>query len=252
MKNAPLLRIGGLVLLALTVLGAVWYVEQVPPDRLAALMGFSVSISDESPRPTPSPSVSIVPVSEQVPALSGGTVVVETFSRTQRIRAGSGTVVSSDGLVLTTAAAAPYGSGGYVYQVAASDGRLVRARRVAADGASGLVLLKADGLDRATVPFEEAPVVRAGDELTIIGASLVQSRYVPVVISAGVVHAADAKSAALSLDRSYVALLAGARVVARDGKTLGILLPRAVAGITDGSVVNAFIRRYLETLQPTP
>jgi S1-C subfamily serine protease len=188
----------------------------------------------------------VLPIADRAPALSLGSVAIQTYSGTVLVRSAAGVVVASDGLIVTTATAAPYGAtGGYLYQVTTSDGAVARARRVAYDAANGLVLLKAETTELGTVPFT-SQAVHAGDELTAIGATVLLSRYAPVIVPAAVVYAADERQVAISLDRTYMTMLQGARLVDGQGRTLGLLRQGATAGIIPASVINAFVGRYLK------
>ena len=249
MKHGAIVRITAVVALAVAAGAAVLYLDHLPPSRLASLLGISVTVSDLQHSPTPLPSVSVLPVSDQVPALSLSTVAVQTFSGPTLVRAATGTVVTSDGLIITTTAGAPYGSGSFVYQVATAKGALLRARRVAFDGAAGLVLLKAEGADMDAATLGSVPAARAGEQLTILGATVALSQYVPVVLQASVVYAIRQSDPVLSWDRTLLPILTGARIVDRTGLTIGLLRPGGT-GIIPASAMDEFLRRQLNS--PTP
>ncbi len=242
MKFGPIGRVTAVVFLALLAVGSIAYLERHPIHRLASLFGVSVTVTDITPTPSPSPSP--IPLSDRVPAFSLGTVVIQTFAGPVLVRTAAATVVTSDGLLITTSVAAPYGSGSFLYQVATAQGAVVRAQRVAYDAKTGLVLLKADGLDVGTVNFADGEF-RAGDTLTVIGATFELSRYVPVVLPATVVYSADGTHAALSMDRAFQTQLSGARVVDAGGQTVGIFLPGGTPGMIGAADISAFIERYL-------
>ncbi|HUO75821.1 MAG TPA: hypothetical protein VMU12_02840 [Candidatus Paceibacterota bacterium] len=243
MKFGPIGRVVALCALIVAVVGAIAYLERVPSRRLASLFGVSVTVSDlHSPSPSPTPSV--IALSDRLPALSIGSVAVQTFSGSTLVRTAAATAVTSDGLFVTTSAAAPYGSGSFVYQIATSQGSVVRARRVAYDAVAGLVLLKADNIDVGTVAFSADAQIRAGDELDAVGATFALSHYVPVVLPLSVVYSPDGTSAVLSYDRTFTNLLAGARIVDGDGHAVGIFSGTS-AGIVGATSINAFIDGYL-------
>lgn len=242
MKLGPIGRVVALVCAVLLVAGAITYLEHLPPGRLAALFGVTVTVSDLH-TPTPSPTPSVIPLGDRVPGFSLGTVAVQTFDGAHLVHTAAATVVTSDGLLVTTSVAAPYGSGSFIYQIATAQGSVVRARRVAYDAATGLVLMKADGVDVPTVEFSDGQF-RAGDTLSIVGATFGLSHYVPVVLEASVVYAADDEHPVFSLDRSYLPLLSGARVLDGSGRTVGMLSPVG-AGFIPATDINAVIDRYL-------
>lgn len=244
MKTGPIVRIVAVVVVGAAAITAIRWFERLPSERLAALLGLRVTISDLS-TPTPTPTGSSLPIADRVPELSLGTVAIQTYAGSVLVRSAAGTVVASDGLIVTTAAAAPYGSGSYLYQVTTATGTVSRARRVASDPANGLVLLKVETTEVGTVPFVEDARMRSGDELSAIGATVVLSRYTPVTLPVAVAYALDERTVALSLDRTYLNLLTGSRVVDSQGSTVGLLRPGTTVGVIGAAAVNAFIDRYL-------
>jgi len=247
MKYQPAVRMGVIVGLGILAVWAIRYLDRIPPQRLASLMGITVTVSDIG---GPTPSVSVLPVSDQVPALTLGAVAVQTYRGSTLIRSASGTAVTSDGLIVTVSAGAPYGSGSFFYQVTTAKGAVAQARRVAYDAGTGLVLLRAEGLDTDPVTMDGSAEVRAGDQLAVLGATIALSRYTPVVLPAAVVTAPTRAQARLSVDKDQLPLLTGARVVDRRGRTVGILKPGPVTGITDATAVEGFVRRYLASQSP--
>lgn len=243
MKLGPIGRVVTLTVLVIAVVAAIAYIERVPSHRLASLFGVTVTVTDMK-SPTPSPSVSVVPLDDRLPALSLGTVAVQTFSGSHLVRTAAATAVTSDGLFVTTTAAAPYGSGSFIYQIATSQGSVVRAVRVAYDAKSGLILLKADGLDVGTIGFAAEPGIRAGDVLDAVGATFALSHYVPVVVPMTVVYSPDGIHAVLSYDRSFASLLAGSRLVDAAGRAIGIYSNTA-SGFIGAADISAFTDRYL-------
>lgn len=250
MKYQPAVRMGVIVGLGILAVAAIRYLDSIPPQRLASLMGITVTVTDIGA--TPLPSVSVLPVSDQVPSLALGTVTVQTYESSTLIRSASGTAVTSDGLIVTTNAGAPYGSGTYFYQVTTAKGAVATARRVAYDAATGLVLLRAEGLDTDPVVMDGSAEVRAGDQLTALGATVALSRYAPVALPVAVVTAATRPQALLSLDRAQLPLLTGARLVDRRGRTVGLLKPGASVGLIDATAVEGFVRRYIASQSPQP
>lgn len=243
MKLGPIGRVTALTLFVIAAVASIAYIEHVPTSRLASLFGVSVTVSDLK-SPSPSPAVSSVPLDDRLPALSLGTVAVQTFSGTQLIRTAAATAVTSDGLLVTTSAATPFGSGSFTYQAATSQGSVVQAHRVAFDAKTGLVLLKADGLDVGTVEFTPPSGIRAGDVLDAVGATFALSHYVPVVLPVTVVYSADGVSAMLSYDRTFTSILAGARLVDTAGHAVGIY-SNTPAGLIGSADISAFVDRYL-------
>lgn len=232
MKSGQLIKfLGVLVMLILSLASIRWL------DRRSA---------SNTPIKTLSPTASPSLVTGQVPTLTGS-VAIQTFAGSSLVRTAAATVVASDGLIVTTSVAAPYGSGSYVYQVMTSSGDVVRAQRVAYDSATGLVLLKVQGAETGVVLFDTVSL-RAGDEVRIIGATVALSRYTPVALPADIAYALDDRTVAVSVDRSYVPVLHGARVVDAQGHTVGIFRPGTTPGIISAAAVNALLERYLSSI----
>ena len=236
--------------LAMAALAAIRFVDRIPARRLAALLGITVTVSDSAPA-TPSPVPSVQPLSSQVSALSLGTAAIQTFSGSMLVRAGSGTIVSSDGLIVTLSSAAPYGSGSYLYQVAISDGRLLRAQSVRRGG-SGLTLLRVAATDLDTVPFDPHAPILAGSQVMLVGAFRSLSGYTPVIVPAVIPYAADIRDIPLSLDRTFAGRLLSARVVDDSGRSLGLVqVSGAYPKMISAATINTFVDDYLRSVGAT-
>ncbi len=250
MKFRPAWALGAVVVLAVASLAAVRYIDRIPPQRLASLLGITLTVSDlRQESPSPSPRVS--PATNDRTALRGS-VAVQTFLGSALVRQGSGTVVSADGLILTTTVAAPYGSGSYVYQIATSRGQLLRAHRVLSDRVSGLVLLKADAVDLDAVLFDTTadPFV-AGQQLEAVASQVQISTFTNQRLPLWVAWASPDGQITVSLDRVLGYAFHGARVIDQYGHSLGIILyssssPRVVKA----SAINTFLESYLARAVP--
>jgi hypothetical protein len=234
MKYGPVWKMTGVVVLVILAGAAIVFLDHIPLRRITSL----------APTPTTKPTPSTQPNSE-VSALSLGTVAIQTFSGSRLVRSGSGAVVSSDGLIITTSAVAPYGSGSYVYQVATPTGALLRATNAWRDG-SGLVLLKVAATDLDAVLFSEQIPLEAGSTVGLVGAFVQLSHYVPVAMPAVIPYVTDTHEIPLSFDRVFAGLLLAARVIDDAGHSLGLVqlgagYPRMIPAAT----LNAFVERYL-------
>lgn len=234
MKSSPIWKMVAVVVLVLVALGAVLMLERTP-GTVAGLR-----------TPTPRPFVSASPSDPLPSSFSLGTVAVQTFLGPTLVRSGAGTVVSSDGLILTSSAVAPYGSGSYVYQVATATGSLLRAAAVWRDGA-GLMLLKVSATDLDAVSFDEQASVQAGTAVRLISARMALSRYVSVMMTGTIPYVSgDARDIPLSTDRAFGPVLAGARAVNDAGGGIGMVrFAGASSYIVPASVLNGFIENYL-------
>lgn len=243
MKLGPIGKAVVVVVVALCALFAIRAIDAIPASRLASLLGITVTVSDLSPTASPTPT----PLTGRASELSRGTVAVQTFGFSSLVAAGSGTIVSSDGLILTTSLAAPYGSGSYVYQVATSDGAVLRATGVWR--LSGLVLLKVQATDLDAVLFDAA-TPQSGDSVTIVGALLSLSQYVPVIVPAAVPYVPEARNTVLSFDRALLPSLYGARVVDSAGRSIGLVQPTyPLARLLSAADINAALEKYFAAAQ---
>lgn len=245
MKFRPVWKMVTVVALGGLAVWAISYIEHTPPQRLAALLGFTVSVNDggATPKPTPIPSNALTPFVGDASSMLG-TVAVQTFSGPVLVRYGAGTAVSADGLILTTTATAPYGSGSFVYQIATSRGQVLRARRVASDTATSLVLLKVDANDLDAVLFSQDERLSAGMQLQSVSARVVASRFVPMRLPVWVVWSDENRQTVLSLDRAFAGTMHGARLIDASGHSVGLLRNAAQPGLITAAQINVFLERY--------
>lgn len=220
---------------------AVKYIERIPPQRLASLMGITVTVSDLDPTPASSPRVTPAG-GDQTATL--GSVAVQTFAGATLIRQGPGTAVSADGLVLTTVSAAPWGAGGYVYQVATPRGQLLRATWAAWDKATGLVLLKTDATDMDAVLFDSGATLFAGQSTEAVAAQVLFSKFVSQRLPVWVVWVAEDGGATLSVDRSLGLTFNGARLVDDSNRAVGMLRYASGPTFISAATINAFLESY--------
>lgn len=243
MKFRPVWKMVGVVALGVASLWAVRFIDRIPSQQLSALSGITVSVSDINATPTPSPTPQPTPVfGDQNSPL--GTVAVQTFSGPVLVRQGAGTAVSVDGLILTTSAAAPFGSGSYIHQIATPRGQLLRARRVASDIPNSLVLLKTDANNLDAVLFSSAES-SAGAKWEAVSAQIIASRFVPMRLSVSVVWSDEGRQIALSLDRAFASSFNGARLIDERGRSVGMLRNASQPGLVTADRINAFLDRYL-------
>lgn len=233
-------RVAGVGALVVGVGLIVVFFDQTPARRLLSSSGITVTLSEASVTPTPQKA-------PQGRVVVDGTVAVQTFSGSSLVGGGSALSVSADGLVLTTSKAAPVGSG-FVYQVISSSGAIVRARRIASDPTTGLVLLGADSGVGNSVFFDESRTLVAGDALTGVGVFFQFSQVVPFQVPLSVVYSIASRfETVLAMDRSLQPVTVGAAVVDSSGRIVGVLswstgTPRLIHAVQ----VNAFLQRTLE------
>ncbi len=243
MKSGPVIRILLVCTLVIVAGAAIVVIDRLPLRRLLALAGVSVTVSDLHATPT----TTAIPATQQLTDLSRSVVVVQAFSGSSLVRSGSGVVASADGLILTTWATAPYGSGSFVYQVVTSRGVVLRARRVVSDP-SGLVLLRTDTTDLPAASFADGVAVSIGQEVWTVAARVQTSRYSPVLVPARAVYEDISGTPVYSVDRTLIPLLAGAQVVTSRGSVVGIVRPSGGFSVIPAATVDTFIGQYLSSL----
>lgn len=245
MKSGPIIRMGFLIASVLAVGVAIHWLDHVPAYRLASILGIHITVSDiKTPAPS-SATVSPTPITAQIPGLSLGSVAIQTFSGTHLLQTTTGTFVSSDGLIIAIAHMVPYGSGSYVYQVTTSRGLRERAVRVYTDSTQDLVLLKIGGAEQETVSFSDVTSLQTGDHTYAVGATIVPSQYIPVVLPVDVVYTTPSGFVALSIDPTYAAISRGLRVLDDEGVSVGILGGGIRPILVSGAAINRAIAAYL-------
>lgn len=220
-----------ITLLVLVGVIALWFVDRS-----------TLSFPGVGSTPSPSATISTDHSAVGLPSV----VAVQSFVGAALVRSGSGVVVSSDGLILTTTAAAAYGSGTAVQQVTTSRGEVLRAQWVAYDKASGLVLLKTSAADLTAVDFDATTPVGSGTQLNALGATLVLSRYTPVAIPAWVAYALSGSVRVLALDHTILSVVAGAQLRTAQGGVVGIVGSGTPVKMIPAATIDAMMSRYLE------
>lgn len=233
-------RVAGVGALVVSIGLIIVFFDQTPARRLLSSSGITVTLSEASATPTPAKA----PLGR---VIVDGTVAIQTFSGSSLVGGGSALSVSADGLVLTTSKAAPVGSG-FVYQVISSSGAIVRARRIASDPTTGLVLLGADTGVGNSVFFDESRTLVAGDTLTGVGVFLQFSQVIPFQVPLSVAYTVASRfETVLAMDRSLQPIAVGGAVVDGSGRIVGVLSGSAGSPKLIHAVqVNAFLQRTLE------
>jgi S1-C subfamily serine protease len=230
MKTGPLITLLGILVFGVLSIASIRWIDQQ-----------STQIPDQSKAPRPSPASSL----HQDSSITSGTVVLQTFSGSTLIQMAAATIITSDGLLITTAQSAPYGSGSYLYQVVTANGEVIPAQRVAYDAVNGLVLLKIQTTETGAVSFDDVEV-RVGDEVRLVGATVVVSQYVPVILPGDIVYEIRGHTR-ISADRSLVSFFSGARVIDLQGRFVGLLSIGSSLGVVSSGEINAFLNRYLSS-----
>lgn len=217
--------------------------------------GFSGHESNPNGDPTVSqtPQVSVIesPVpgewSVLVSSADPSSVAIQTFQRGKLIRSGTGTVVSSDGLVVTVMDVVPYASPAASYQMTVYD-RVMRARVVARDVKTNLALLKTDTSDLTIAPLSHShPPV--GSPLAMVGGFVNLSVYQTFFAHAWLSYNISGYSV---LDVVPMPIMSGARVLSLDGRQVGMVFIRngQVRMVKTGQI-QEFLDIYLSSISPS-
>ena len=207
----------------------------------------SLVSSSVTPSPFPGPSETVWEKTISEAGLS--MVAVQTFDGPRLIKSGSGTVVSSDGIIFTPYETVPYGTGSYIYQVAVGD-NVYRATVVARQHPRNLALLKIQtpGLTIGRlVATDDFPV---GRQVALVSATIVLSHMAPQALYGSIVSS-EGRQVILDADRTLVT--AGAQVVISDGGVLGSAVIRSGrVSLIPSSEISEFLETYLQSIRPTP
>lgn len=224
------------------------------------LGAFGVARLDHAavPAPTDQPSTRVSPAStppqdawqQAVSDAALSTVAVQTFKDDRVLRFGSGSILSSDGLLVTTADTVPYVSGSAVYQVAYED-RILRGQVVLRDWRANLALVKVDASNLNVAGLAAGANIQSGKDLMVSGKMVSFSK--PGVFSQRAVLAYLAGTEVI-LDTSANNFLSGARAITIDGEGLGIVFLRnGRVQLIGSDTINDFLQKYLASVkEPGP
>lgn len=209
MKNYIKILILGLIS---GFIGAYIFLEYFSDNNLANVSQTIVS--------TPSPEVIVYqgPWEKVISESSLKSVAVQVFQNNKAVRQGTGIILSSDGLIATTADL--YAQEG-LFQVFYED-KIIKANMVASDYPNNLILLKAEGSYFNVAELKKEGLA-SGQEIALVGKTINLSK--PVIFSQkGLISYVTDK--AIALDTVSGNLTYGAGVIDFQGKFLGISYTR--------------------------
>lgn len=218
----------------------VWWVLVGPPGHLGAHIYEPETTIQVEIFETPTPTE----WSNLAAGATPSSVAIQTFSGNLIARFGTGTIVSSDGLIVTVADVVPILSPSAVYQIVLN-GRVLRAHVVKRDFSRNLALLKADVADLTIAQMTQTrPLL--GAPLALVGGIVDVSLYAPFFSHAWLSYDVDRYGV---LDADFRPTLAGARVLALDSRQVGIVFLRAgQVRVTWTDRIDAFVQEYLNAL----
>lgn len=209
------------------------------------LLLFLSGNTTEKPIPAPTPTPVIVSsdfwqkiVSDHV--LS--TVAIQSFKSSKIIREGSGVVISSDGVIVTTFDVI---SGADVLQVFYRD-KILRAKVTKYDGFKNLALLKVDSVDMDVTRLERSYQFQSGQDVVVTGKLIELSNSV-VFAQRGMIGYILSKDIVVNTESNY--FLSGSKVINNSGVVVGMSYLRggAVRLITS-ETIDDFVTSHFESL----
>lgn len=215
----------------------VWWVLVGPPNHFLATIS--------QPAVTPTPLATEAPMPNEWSALTSdadpSSVLIQTFQGGRVIRSGTGTIMSSDGLIVTVTDVVPFTSPSATYQVIAGE-RFIRAQVVRRNYQQNLALLKADVGD-LTIAQTTATRPLVGSPLAIVGGISEVSRYRPYFVHGWLSYDLDEYA---GLDTAFVPTLAGGRAMTADGRQVGVVFLRSERVLMVWmEAIQAFVSEYL-------
>jgi len=195
-------------------------------------------------KPTPTPTPTVVSsdfwqkiVSDHV--LS--TVAIQSFKGGKIIREGSGIVISSDGVIITTFDVI---TGADVYQVLYED-KISRAQLVLYNSFKNLALLKVPAVNMSITRLERNYQFQPGQDVIISG-KIVELSAVPIVFAQrGMISYTLSNGVVVDTEPSY--FLSGSKVINNSGVVIGMAYLRSGAvRLITAEAIDDFVKNYFQ------
>ena len=206
----------------------------------ADLVGF-VGMESE---PTPTPTVAVTPdfwqkiVSDHVL----NTVAIQSFKDGKITREGSGMIISSDGIIITTFDIV---AGADLYQILHGD-KILRAQLVRYDGFKNLALLKVSATDMKVTRLERSHQFQPGQDIVVSG-KLIELSNPIVFVQRGMISHILSKDIVIDTDSNY--FLNGSKVINNSGIVVGMAYLRSGAvRLITSEAMDDFVKNYFESL----
>ena len=206
--------------------------------------GDLVEFLDKNSIPTPTPTVIASPdfwqkiVSDQV--LSA--VAVQSFSGGKIIREGSGIVISSDGVIITTFNVI---SGADIIQVFYKD-KILRAQVARYDGLKNMAILKVGETNMDVARLDRDYQFQPGQDVVVSGKMIEFSN--PIVFAQrGMISYILSKGIVVYTEPSY--FLSGSKVINNSGVVVGMsYLRNGAVHLITAEAMDDFIKIYFESI----
>lgn len=220
------------------IIGAL-FLSIMGPEVLVANIGGTVNQENETSvntTPVPHPELWEKIVINLSPSLVG----VQTIGENRVVRQGSGVIVSSDGLIITTADL--LGPKGSVYQVFYDD-KIIKGEIVAIDSKINLLLMKTS-VPNSNIAELITSDYKSGQEILVVGKTFHLSK--PTSVSQkGIISQVINKL--VIIDTVPSKYLYGFGVSDKDGRLRGITyLRNGVVNLIKAEIIENFFKNYLE------
>jgi len=199
----------------------------------------------EEPVPAPTPTPTVVSSDFWQKIVSDhvlNTVAIQSFKGGNMVREGSGIVISSDGVVITTFDVI---SGADVLQVFHRD-KILRAKVIRYDGIKNLALLKVDSADMDVTRLDRDYQFQPGQDVIVSGKMVELSNSV-VFAQRGMISYILSKDIVIDTEPNY--FLSGSKVINNSGIVVGMSYLRSGAvRLVTSEAIDDFIKSHFESL----
>ncbi|OGN02508.1 MAG: hypothetical protein A2655_02170 [Candidatus Yanofskybacteria bacterium RIFCSPHIGHO2_01_FULL_43_42] len=168
------------------------------------------------------------------------TVAVQSFKGGNIIREGSGIVVSSDGIIITTFDVI---SGADVLQVFHKD-KILRAKVMRYDGFKNLALLKVNSADMDVTRFDRNYQFQPGQDMVVSG-KMVELSNSAVFAQRGMISYILSKDTVMDTEPNY--FLSGSKVISNSGIVVGMsYLRNGSVHLITAETMDDFVKSYFQ------
>lgn len=230
--------IGGIAafILLLSLPGGGFFIFSMTRNDLVDFLGM-----EQTPAPTSTPAIVSPDFWQKIASdhvLS--TVAVQSFKGGKIVREGSGMIISSDGIIITTIDVV---AGSDVFQVLHGD-KILRAQLMRYNGFKNLALLKVAATDMNVTRLERKYQFQSGQDMIVSGKIVELSRPI-VFVQRGMISYVLSKDIVMDTEPSY--FLSGSKVINSSGVVVGMSYLRSgTARLITAEVIDDFVKSYFQ------
>lgn len=207
------------------------------------IRGDLVEFLGTKPGPTPTPVV-ISPDFWQKIVFDHvlSTVAIQSFKDGKITREGSGMIISSDGIIVTTFDVV---AGADVYQVSYGD-KIFRAQLVRYDGFKNLALLKVPATDMNVTRLERSRQLQPGQDVVVSG-KLIELSNPTVFAQRGMISYIFSKDIVINTEPNY--FLSGSKVINNSSVVVGMAYLRSgTVRLIIAEAMDDFVKNYFDSI----